>query len=216
MQIGNSGLSGDCSLREETNAHRHTKALLWGVAALAAMVLASGQAHATLALTADGVADGFTLTTFVSGYNFGSIYGPLGQGILPNSNVVTGSLGDDRIYVFKDVDNQTLANAVSATPYTFLTGNPFYATTTAGGQAYGAQILGSAPYEHFNTDGTHSPIPGLTATNMNGVSGNPVNGHIIASANQGLIDIDPVAGTFRVIVTLIRIGMACQCRPMEG
>src|SRR6266436_1939687 len=93
MQIGNGGLSGDCSLkREETDARLHTKALLGGVAALAAMVLASGQAHATLALTADGVADGFTLTTFVSGYNFGSIYGPLGQGILPNSNVVTGSL----------------------------------------------------------------------------------------------------------------------------
>jgi WD40 repeat protein len=30
--------------------------------------------------------------------------------------------------------------------------------------------------------------------------GNPVNGHIIASANQGLIDIDPLTGTFRVIV----------------
>jgi hypothetical protein len=28
-----------------------------------------------------------------------------------------------------------------------------------------------------------------------------VNGHIIAAANQGLIDIDPVAGTFRVITS---------------
>jgi DNA-binding beta-propeller fold protein YncE len=35
---------------------------------------------------------------------------------------------------------------------------------------------------------------------MLGMWGNPVNGHIIASANQGLIDIDPVSGTFRVIV----------------
>jgi DNA-binding beta-propeller fold protein YncE len=28
---------------------------------------------------------------------------------------------------------------------------------------------------------------------------NPVNGHIIAASNKGLVDIDPLAGTFRVI-----------------
>ena len=126
-------------------------------------------------------------------------YGPLAQGIAPNGNVITGSAATDNIYVFKDVDNQTLANAVSATPYTFLTGNPQYAMTTAGGQVYGAQLEGSAPYEHFNSDGSHSPIPGLTATAFTGMWADPVNGHIIASSNQGLIDIDPVTGTFRVI-----------------
>lgn len=115
--------------------------------------------------------------------------------------MITGSAVDDKIYVFKDVDGQTLANALSATPYTFLTGNPQYAMTTAGGQVYGAQLEGSAPYEHFNSDGSHSPIPGLTATAFTGMWGDPVNGHIIASSNQGLIDIDPVAGTFRVITT---------------
>jgi WD40 repeat protein len=166
--------------------------------ALVLGMIAAEPANATLALTPDGIADGFTLTTFVSGYNFGGIFGPLAQGILPNGNVITGSRGDDKIYVFKDVDNQALADAVSATPYTFLTVNPYYAMTTAGGQAYGAQLQG-AQYEHFNSDGTHSPISGLTATNFLGMWGNPINGHIISSANQGLIDIDPVAGTFRVI-----------------
>ena len=152
-------------------------------------------------LTADGIADGFTLTTFLSGFSFANnVYGPLAQGIAPNGNVITGSAVDSKIYVFKDVDNQTLANAVSTTPYTFLTANPQYAMTTAGGQVYGAQLSGG-PYEHLNSDGTHSPIPGLTATNAAGIWGNPVNGHIVASANQGLIDIDPLAGTFRVIVS---------------
>ena len=173
-----------------------------GAAGLAAAIIAAGPAHATLALTPDGVADGFILTTFVSGYSFGppfsTNYGPLAEGILPNGNVVTGSFGDAKIYVFKDIDGQTLASAVSATPYTFGPGNGFYAMTTAGGQAYGAQQQ-AGPYEHFNTDGTHSAIPGLTATSFLGMWGNPVNGHIIASANQGLIDINPTAGTFRVI-----------------
>lgn len=166
------------------------------VAAIGCLSLCS-PAHATLALTQAGIDNGFTLTTFVSGYNFGT-YGPLAQGILPNGNVVTGSEGDGRIYVFTDTDNHTLASAVSATPYAFTTGNPHYAMATAGGQAYGAQLFGGV-YEHFNNDGTHSAIPGLTAINSLGMWGNPVNGHIISASNQGLIDINPVAGTFRVI-----------------
>ena len=57
---------------------------------LAAVVVAIGlasvsiPAHAQLTLTPAGVADGFTLVPFVSGYNFGGgiTYGPLAQGIL--------------------------------------------------------------------------------------------------------------------------------------
>jgi len=162
-------------------------------------------AQAVLTLTTDGINDGFILTTFVSGYNFNGNYGPLAQGIAPNGQVITGSVGDAKIYVFNDVDNQTLASAVSATTYTFTTVNPNYAMTTAGGQVYGAQLQG-AHYEQFNSNGTHSVIPVLsvttpvvTATSNLGMWGNPMNGHIIASASQGLIDINPVAGTFRVI-----------------
>jgi WD40 repeat protein len=174
---------------------------LLGAAAFAFAIAASGPASATLVLTTDGITDGFVLSTFVSGYNFGGNYGPLAQGILSNGNVVTGSVGDGKIYVFQDVDNQTLASAISATPYAGTTGNPNYAMTTAGGQAYGAQLQGSALYELFATNGTHSAIPGLTATNFLGMWGNPINGHIIASSNQGLIDINPGAGTFRVITS---------------
>ena len=177
---------------------------------LVSMILIIGlrvpTAQAALTLTTEGINDGFILTTFVSGYNFGGAYGPLAQGIDSNGHVITGSVGDRKIYVFSDVDNQTLAGALSATPYADLTGNPNYAMTTAGGQVYGAQLQGSAPYEHFNDNGTHSAIPVLSvttpvisATNFLGMWGNPVNGHIIAASNQGLIDIDPVAGTFRVI-----------------
>jgi hypothetical protein len=173
-----------------------------GVALAVGLTAAHKPAQATLALTAAGIADGFTLSTFVSGYSFGAPfsvnYGPLAEGILPNGNVITGSFGDAKIYVFKDVDGQMLSTAVSATPYTFGPGNGFYAMTTAGGQAYGAQQRGGV-YELFNTSGTHAAIPGLTATSFLGMWGDPVNGHIIASANQGLIDINPTAGTFRVI-----------------
>jgi hypothetical protein len=174
---------------------------LLGASAFALAIATSSPASAALMLTTDGINDGFVLSTFVSGYNFGGNYGPLAQGILSNGNVVTGSVGDGKIYVFHDVDNQTLADAISATPYVGITGNPNYAMTTAGGHAYGAQLQGNAPYEIFANDGTHSAIPGLTATNFLGMWGNPVNGHIIASSNQGLIDINPTAATYRVITS---------------
>src|SRR6516162_9727534 len=82
------------------------------------------QAHAQLTLTPAGVADGFTLDTFVGGYNFSGNYGPLAQGILPNGNVITGSMGDATIFVFPDSNNLTLGSAISATPYAFTTSNP--------------------------------------------------------------------------------------------
>jgi hypothetical protein len=172
------------------------------IASCVTAVLLSGPAHAQLTLTSQGVADGFTLTTFLSGYA-PAAYGPLAQGILPDGNVITGSafignVGMGTIYIFKDTDNQTLSGALSATPYTFTTSNPNYAMATAGGKVYGAQLFGSV-YEQFSSTGAHTAIPGLTATNFLGMWGDPVNGHIIASANQGLIDINPIAGTFRVI-----------------
>jgi hypothetical protein len=58
---------------------RVTISVALGAAALGAVLSASRPAEATLALTPAGVSDGFVLTTFVSGYNFGGgvNYGPL-------------------------------------------------------------------------------------------------------------------------------------------
>lgn len=167
---------------------------------MAATLLAlSTSAYASIALTQAGIDDGFTLSTFVSGYN--GQYGPLAQGIAPDGNVITGSALDQKIYVFHDVDNQTLSSAVTTVPYTCETGNCNFAMATAGGQVYGAQAFGGV-YYHFANDGTFSPIPNLVADHLFGslgMWGDPTNGHLIAASNQGLVDIDPVAGTYRVI-----------------
>ncbi len=161
------------------------------------LIVAVSQVDAALVLTPAGVSDNFTLTTFVSGYS--AQYGPLAQGIATDGNVITGSELNSRIYVFKDVDGQTLASAISSNPYTFQTSNPNFAMTTANGQVYGAQLQGGV-YEHFNSDGSFTPIAGLTGvTNYLGMWGNPTNGHIIAASSKGLVDIDPIAGSYRVI-----------------
>jgi hypothetical protein len=165
----------------------------------AAVLAAAGPLHAGLVLTQAGVDLGFSLTTFASGFN--AQYGPLAEGIAPNGRVISGSLLNQRIYVFNDVDGQTLASAVTSVPYTCETGNCNFAMATAGGEVYGAQAAGGVFY-HFAGDGTFTPIPNLTAAGLRdnfGMWGNPVNGHLIAASNRGLVDIDPVAGTFRVI-----------------
>src|SRR5260370_34117185 len=84
---------------------------------------------AALILNQTGINDGFTLTTFLSGYN--AQYGPLAQGVLPNGEIITGSLLGTKIYVFNDLDGQTLANALSAASYGCATGNCNFAMATA-------------------------------------------------------------------------------------
>lgn len=161
--------------------------------------LSGSLAHASLKLTSAGIAGGFTLTTFVSGYN--GQYGPLALGNLSNGNIITGSALDQKIYVFKDIDGQTLGSAVSASPYICQTGNCNYAVATAGGEVYGAQAFGGF-YERFASDGSRTQIPNLAAAGLRGHLGmwtDPANQHLIAASNQGLVDIDPVAGTFKVI-----------------
>ncbi len=161
-------------------------------------------AYASLVLTTQGINDGFTLSTFITGYTT-STYGPLAQGIL-NGKVIapsafTGGTFTGTVYVFNDVDNQTLANAITSSPYTAQTGNPQFAMATAGGQVYGAQAMGGV-YEHFSSNGTFTPIPNLQSAGLLSYLGmwtDPTNQHIISASNMGLVDIDPVAGSFRVI-----------------
>jgi hypothetical protein len=182
------------------------------IGSCAAAVVLAGPAHAQLALTSQGVADGFTLSTFLSGYT-PAAYGPLAQGILPNGNVVTGSAfigtpGVGTIYIFKDTDNQNLGSALSSATYAFTTSNPQYAMATAGGQVYGAQAFGGI-YEQFDNSGAHTAIAGVPTTLRSylGMWGDPVNGHIVSSSNEGIVDINPLTGATRVIYD---VGSCCD------
>ncbi len=163
---------------------------------IALSTLGATQAQAALTLTTDGVALGFTLSEFVStnpGYN-SCCDGPFGIAMdTASGHVMVNVAGSSTRYVFNDVDNQTLADAVASVPSSTFTAG--YAT--AGGKAYGAffQMAGDGSVDHTLT--------GVTASGYLGMWGNPVNGHIIATSYSGLIDIDPLAGggagSFRVI-----------------
>ena len=69
------------------------------------------------------------------------------------------------------------------------------------GKAYGAQAFGGT-YVQFSSNGstvTATPIPNLNLTSFLGMWGNPVNGHLISASNSGLVDINPLTGTFTTI-----------------
>jgi hypothetical protein len=150
-------------------------------------------------LTAAGVADGFTLTTFatVAPGNTVCCGGPFGVAVASSGNVIVSVGGTATRYVFKDTDGQTIGSALFTAP----SNSGVTAYATAGGQAYGAQ---NGQFVQFNPDGTVNHIlTGVTTGVDLGMWGNPVTGHIEASSGSGLIDINPLAnggaGSFRVI-----------------
>jgi len=164
---------------------------------------ATGVSHAgPMTLTPAGMAAGFSLTTFVSGFGVGGFgVGPLGMGVTNDGHVIVDASNLSKNYVFNDVDNQTLASAVSSTPFNGFP--PAYAAT--GGSVYGSGgFSGSNAGKliKFNNDGTINTVynlPGLNITN--GMWANPVNGHLVAGGGSGIYDID-VSGatpTFRLI-----------------
>ena len=173
-------------------------------ACLGLAAICSDAKASSLTLTADGIADGFVLSTFISGYSAAE-YGPLAQGI-SNGNVITGSASGTagtNIYVLPDVNGQTLSSAINTVPYTCQTGNCNYAMTTAGGTVYGAQAFGGT-YQQFSSTGVPTALtltgPDGSITSNLGMWGNPTNGHIISSSSVGLVDINPLTGTYRVVV----------------
>ena len=162
-------------------------------AALAAMLATTAPAHATLTLTADGVNLGFTASTFVSGLPQIITEGPFGLALTGNGNVLVSDVANGTRYVFADVDNQTPANALFTVP----SSSSAQGYASGIGAAYGGNGFN---FVRFNDDGTQASVLVPTVTPRLGMAADPVTGHLIATSSQGLIDIDPVANTFRVIL----------------
>jgi hypothetical protein len=165
--------------------------------AIATVLLASVHpAYAVLTLTPAGIALGFTASTFVSGLPDIVTEGPFGLALTGNGNVLVSDVANATRYVFADVDNQTPANSLFTTPSS--SSGQGYASGV--GAAYGGN---GSTFVRFNEDGTAGPALVPTVTPGLGITANPSTGHLIATSSAGLIDIDPIANTFRVIKSAI-------------
>jgi len=175
---------------------------------LAVMMLANASTANAIAITPAGVALGFSISTFVSGFGVaGSGVGPLGVAVESNGNVLVDASNLNQNYVFANVDGQTLATAISHTAFAAFP--PAYATQNNNGvlgATYGSQ---NNSFVKFNLDGTVNTVyptnsgttNGLVVTN--GMWANPTNGHILATGGGRIYDID-VSGatpTFRIVTT---------------
>jgi PEP-CTERM motif len=172
------------------------KLISLNITALACLLSLSGvqSAHADLVLTAAGIADGFTLSTFatMNPGNQGCCSGPFGLAVSSNGRVFVSDPGLSKLFIFNDVNGQTPASALTsaninigtvgatAVGNTFWTGqfDPFTFTTYSTSLAATTQTLDARP------------ALGMATT---------PSGHVIASSNNGLIDITPGNPTVQVI-----------------
>jgi PEP-CTERM motif-containing protein len=175
-------------------------ALALGLIILASLASTAKADTPTLSLTPVGVADGFTLNTVVDGFGqiSGCCGGPLGNAVNSDGNIIVNSsfaAGIPTNYVFKDVDNQTLASALSSTPFNFFP--PAYATSNGSVWASGG-ITAANELIKLNNNGTINTVYSIPFDITNGLWTNPLNGHLIGAGPSGLVDID-VSGAVPVV-----------------
>jgi hypothetical protein len=168
------------------------RALTASLAVVGAMSVCT-EARAVLTLNASGIADGFSLSTF---YTDPAVsYGLLGAVSAPGGFAIGSGYARGQIYKFNNVDGQTFGSALQTVS---VNGTPTAIASTAG-QVY-VGLLGGRYYSvnPTNLALTLVPLPTTVAASY-GLWGNQSNGHLLAGTNLGLLDINPVTGTYVLI-----------------
>ncbi len=163
------------------------------IAASGCALMLGVDANAQLTLNAAGVADGFSLSTFYT--DPAAYYGLLGA-VSAGSGIAIGSgYARSQLYRFNDTDGQSFGTALLTAP----AGGTPTGIASIGGSVY-VGLLGGRYYSvNTTTLGlTQIALPN-TVTAAYVLWGNQTNDHLLAGSNQGLIDINPGAGTFGVV-----------------
>ena len=168
------------------------------------LCLASWSAHADLVLNATGIADGFSITSFVTGFPVSSFgYGPTATTYTFNGQILVGdSFGN--IYLFNDTNGQSVGDALAV--HSFASGPLTTSLTTLNGTVYvggnpgGVGVINSLSNSvgviySLNNDGSVNAL--LVNGNVGGVGGlvgNPTNDHLYTDTNidpgHNIADID--------------------------
>ncbi len=170
-----------------TSQHRFASLAALAVAAVVGLC-ATPQARASLTLNAAGVAAGFSLSTFYSDPSV--TYGLLSLANGSDGNLYAAGYGYGLLMKFADVDGQTFGTRL--------------ASVSAGGTVTGMASVGGAVYAGFLGGDIYriDAALGKTAIGLTGLTfdyglwANPVTGHLIASTSRGLVDVNPLTGTW--------------------
>lgn len=150
----------------------------------AALTVLAAPAYAVPTLTAAGIARGFTLSTIVSGLPGSTTsFAVLGSAVNSDGNIVLNDAGNNRNYVFRNINNQVAADALSSTPFS---GFPS-AFAFANGYVWSSSIGGGLA--RLNNDGSIGQQFN-NVTPQNGMWTNTATGHLISQSGGSLIDIN--------------------------
>ena len=169
---------------------RSNASLLVACASGAAALVMVQTAAADMQLTAEGIAKGFALTTFATGFGSSGGVGPIGIDFQDDGTVLVTSYVGGTINRFNNTDNQTLAGAPALN---------YPADEFAHDVSHIGSTLYASRYNHqdliaLNADGSfnHTVASGIGNARANIV--NPHTNHIYVSTVQGLREINPISG----------------------
>jgi hypothetical protein len=160
--------------------------------ALIAAILPRSAHAGALSLTAAGTTEGFSLSTFATGFptksQTGLLIGPLGIGFNSAGEVlVSDRFGDVRL--FPDTDGQDAGTVSPAQNY-----GDFSALgiVKLGNAIYMATHVGNAVIQ-INQNGTFNQTIVNGTTIARDIVVNPSNNHLFVSSQDGIWDVDPIA-----------------------
>ena len=162
--------------------------------ATAAALLAAGPAHAQLALTPAGTADGFTLSTFASGFPNSSSIGPAGVAFVNGGELVADFLGNVRFFP-TDADGQSASTATVGQNYGLANA---WGLAQLNGAIYMAQQL-NGDVVQINPNGTFNQVIVGGINQATGLLADPFNDSLYVSSavfgNGTVYNVNPVTKT---------------------
>jgi hypothetical protein len=165
----------------------------FGAGILAGVFGVFAPAHAHMTLTAAGIADGLSLSTFYS--DSAVNYGVLSAANASDGTIIASGYARSQLYKFNNVDGQTQGSQLATAN---VPGAPTGIAATGGNVYVG--ILGGSYYQVNQTTLAITPLPGAAAA-LNPAYGlwAAPGGHLIGNSSQGLVDINPTTGAVVVI-----------------
>lgn len=163
--------------------------------------------HAGIVLTPAGQADGFSLSTFATGFSTASGVGPVGIAFTPTGGVLVSDYNGDVLKFSSDVDGQSASGASLAQSFGYAnaTGMAQFGSTIYMNQATNSNVV------QLNPDGSFAQliqhIVNPVANNLTGIAVNPTNGHLFVSVPtttgsfNEIMEIDPAAKTSSVFAS---------------
>ena len=182
---------------------RHIRAFVIMISALSV-----GQPiFAGMVLTATGQAQGFSLTTFATGFSSVGGVGPIGVAFTPSGGVLVTEYNGDLLLFSADVDGQSASGAskVQSFGYANATGMAQFGSSIYMNQAANSNVV------QLNADGSIAQlvqhIANPVANNLTGIAIDPANGHLFVSVPTApgsfneIVDVDPVSKTSSIFVS---------------